>query len=103
MSSLHVGGVRVHHPVDQFRKRRPRVSIHRDNTSGAAENVNTYRQILQSSTSGSRAGSWLRDGSLLVAVGISFVVAVAMRTHRDARIQSDSRTIDHVAIEMAPQ
>jgi hypothetical protein len=51
----------------------PRVSIHRDSTSGAAAKVNTYRQILQSPPSGARAGRWLRNGSLLVAAGISFV------------------------------
>ena len=35
--------------------------------AAAAEKINTYRQILQPTESGSRTAAWLRNGSLLVA------------------------------------
>ena len=43
--------------------------LQRHNTSAEVEKIDTYRQILQPTQSGSRAGKWLRNGSLLVAVG----------------------------------
>lgn len=41
----------------------------RSDAAHAAEKVNTYRQILKSADSGTRARRWLRNGSLLVAAG----------------------------------
>jgi hypothetical protein len=47
----------------------PRTPAPRDNTSESVEKINTYREILQPGVNRSRAGRWLRNGSLLVVAG----------------------------------
>ena len=47
----------------------PRTSSQPAGDSAAAEKMATYRQILQPTPSRSRAGTWLRNGSLVIALG----------------------------------
>ena len=46
-------------------------TVERKDGAGAVENdkIETYRRILQAPRGSSRAGKWLRNGSLLVAAG----------------------------------
>ena len=71
-----------------------RPPIQRNNTSDAGEKIDTYRKILQPTASGSRAGKWLRNGSLLIALGYVARrgLQIASRRPRDSEDERHKRS-----------